>query len=126
MPSITPARGLVIFFRWASLIAGTVLLVLLLWLLICHLVGDPSEQVRMLFNSNDGILDLLLFPVCTIMGLVLAYKWPFGGGAVEVASILMLLQRRADLLQTSLVWLFVPGLLYMAYGWIKRQRALRG
>ncbi|MCB0771386.1 MAG: hypothetical protein KDC00_13380 [Flavobacteriales bacterium] len=108
--------------RWASLIAGTLMLVFLLWMLMGHLLGDANGPHGMRFNNSKEIVAFTLFPCCTIIGLALAYKWPLIGGMVSVASIIVLFLLRLDLLLSPFLVTVVPGLLYMAHGWIGHKK----
>ncbi len=60
--------------------------------------------------------------MCTIIGLVLAYRWPLLGGAIVVGSIVLLVILRPDLLQVTFLVMVVPGLLYVVIGLLSRAR----
>jgi hypothetical protein len=103
-------------------ILGTVLLAFLLFMLIGTLSGDSSEPDGFQFRDTKDLVGFLLFPVCTIIGLALAYKWPLLGGGIAVASTSVLVALRPDLLQLTFLIMVTPGLLYMVYGLIERSR----
>lgn len=103
---------------WTARITGTLLLAFLLFMLIGHLTGNANGPNGMTFSSNSDVLGFVLFPVGSIIGLALAYKWKFLGGTIAVASMLALFVLRPDLLQFSFIALALPALLYMLSGWL--------
>lgn len=104
---------------WIARITGTLLLAFLLFMLIGHLTGNANGPNGMTFNSNADILGFVLFPVGSIIGLALAYKWKFLGGAVALASMAALFALRPDLLQNSFIALALPAVLYVLSGWLQ-------
>lgn len=109
--------------RWTALITGSVLLAFLVWMLIGHLTGNANGPNGMTFHSEKEVLAFVLFPLCTIIGLALAYKWELLGGLIAVGSIGMLLTLRSDLAQGYFLALSAPGLLYCFSGWMSRKRS---
>ena len=120
MPTTTPYRGL----RWVSLLVGSLVLLFILWMLIGHLVGDANGPDGMPFKDTKEVITFVLFPVCNIIGLALAYKWPLLGGGIAVASNCLLFALRPDLLFSPFLAILVPGLLYVGHGWLTRKRTV--
>lgn len=100
---------------WLARVTGTLLLGILLLMLIGHLTGDANGPNAWVFNSTSDVLAFVLFPVCTSIGLALAYKWELLGGALAVLSLAGLLALRPDLLRSQFMWLAVPGALYVVH-----------
>jgi nucleoside permease NupC len=103
---------------WIARITGTLLLAFLLFMLIGHLTGNANGPNGMTFSSTSDILGFVLFPVCSIIGLALAYKWKLLGGTIAVVSMLALFALRPDLMRISFIALALPALLYMLSGWL--------
>ena len=91
-------------------------------MLIGHFTGDANGPNGMRFSSNAERVAFFFFPVCTIVGLALAYKWAGAGGSVTVLSLVGLFSLRPDLLFTPFLALVVPGLLYVLCGMMGRKR----
>lgn len=105
---------------WAARITGTLLLLFLLFMLVGHLTGDANGPEGMRFRDTREFIGFLLFPVCTIIGLALAYRWPTTGALIAVGSMVALFALRPDLLQPRFLAMLVPGLLYLVYGHLCR------
>jgi len=106
---------------WSARILGTALLAFLLFMLVGVLAGDSSDADGLVFRDTRDLIGFLLFPVCTILGLSLAYRWPLLGGSIAVGSTTLLVILRPDLLQLTFVVMVVPGLIYLAYGMLQRR-----
>ncbi|QQR87395.1 MAG: hypothetical protein IPJ76_03995 [Flavobacteriales bacterium] len=106
---------------WLARVTGTLLLGFLLFMLFGHLSGDANGPNAWEFNNKADMLSFLLFPVCTSIGLALAYKWELLGGALVVLSLAGLLVLRPDLLRPQFLWLAVPGLLYVVHAMVARR-----
>ena len=104
---------------WIARITGTLLLAFLLFMLIGHLTGDANGPNGMTFASNTDLLGFLLFPIGSIIGLGLAYKWKILGGTIAIASMAALYVLRPDLLQSYFVALALPAALYVLSGWLQ-------
>ena len=107
--------------HWSARILGTALLAFLVFMLIGTITGDSNEADGLNFRDTRDLIGFLLFPVCTIIGLGLAYRWPLLGGAIAVGSTLLLVFLRPDLLQLTFVMMVVPGLIYLVYGMLQRR-----
>ncbi|MGV3637694.1 MAG: DUF7670 domain-containing protein [Flavobacteriales bacterium] len=107
--------------HWSARILGTALLAFLVFMLIGTITGDGSAADGLTFRDTRDLIGFLLFPVCTIIGLVLAYRWPLLGGAVAVGSTILLMILRPDLLQLTFVGMVLPGFIYLAYGLLTKR-----
>lgn len=109
--------------QWAARIGGTLLLAFLLFMLIGHLVGDANGPNSMTFSSTADSLAFVLFPICQIIGLSLAYKWELPGGLLSVLSIVALFILRPDLLRGPFIVLTIPGVLYLIHWKMSRAKS---
>lgn len=106
---------------WLARVTGTLLLGFLLFMLYGHLSGSANGPNAWEFNNKADLIAFLLFPVCTGIGLALAYKWELLGGSVAVLSLAGLLVLRPDLLRPQFLWLAVPGTLYAVHALLARR-----
>ncbi|HPF89890.1 MAG: hypothetical protein H6592_00870 [Flavobacteriales bacterium] len=106
---------------WLSWTIGSLVLAFLLFMLVGHLTGDANGPEGMRFTSTMDLVGFLLFPVSTILGLLVAYRTPLVGGLIAMIGILVLLCLRPDLLVPEFLWLLAPGLLYAIRGWLLRR-----
>ncbi|PTM08410.1 MAG: hypothetical protein DA407_08105 [Bacteroidetes bacterium] len=104
---------------WSARLLGSVVIIFLLFMTIGELFSTDSKTVIM--KSSD-MLALLLFPVSTIIGLLLAFKWKGLGGLITVGGMISLHIFRPDLASNLLISSFaIPGLLYIIYSvWSKQ------
>jgi hypothetical protein len=72
--------------------------------------------------SSLDLVTLLFFPLSTIIGLALAYKWKGIGGIITVGGMISLHIIRPDIASNLLISAFaIPGLLYIIYAvWSKK------
>jgi hypothetical protein len=108
--------------RMARLL-GTMLLAFLLFMLVGTLTGDVSGADGFRFRDGRDLLGFLLFPVGTILGLVLAYRRPLLGGLLSVGATIALVLVRPDLQQLPFLMIAVPGVLYILLGVGTRRRS---
>lgn len=95
-------------------ILGTGLLFFLLIVLVGGLAGDSSEAaVRTIERSR---LFMLLYPLTTIFGLLLAYWRPLWGGLIATAGLLATVMMEPAWLQGTFWWMLIPGVLYVFHG----------
>ena len=111
---------------WLSWVIGTLVLAFLWSMLIGHLTGDANGPDGMRFNSTMDLMGFLLFPISTLIGLLVAYRAPLIGGIIAVAGILVLLVMRPDLVVPEFLWLLLPGTLYTVRGSLLRAAHARG
>ncbi|MCW5900546.1 MAG: hypothetical protein KIT10_14875 [Flavobacteriales bacterium] len=109
---------------WAARISGTLLLAFLLFMLIGHLTGDANGPNGMRFSNNRELIAFLFFPVCTIIGLALAYKRELLGGTIAIGSLVALFLLRPDLMQMRFLLMLLPGVLYLLHGTMSRRGRL--
>jgi hypothetical protein len=116
----------ILIIRWMARILGSISLVFLLVMLgttlLASLTGKGEPFGR--FHSITEMLSFLFFPLSTIAGLGLAWKWDGPGGLVVIAGIIGFHLLRPDL---SFSWLpdglAVPGLLFLLYWYLDKKRS---
>jgi hypothetical protein len=103
---------------WSARILGTLVIIFLLFMTIGELFSDSNTTT---IHSSD-VIALILFPISTIIGLLLAFKWKGLGGLITVGGMICLHIVRPDLASSALISAFViPGLLYIIYSvWSKK------
>lgn len=111
--------------RWIRLLAliwGSLILAFVLFFLIAHIMEDKSAVMQGFRSSEIHIF--LLFPISTIIGLSLAYKWPKLGGAITLIGIIGLMLFRPDLSSNPyfLFGITPPAILYFVYGTLEQRR----
>ena len=109
--------------RWIARISGGLLLAFLLFMLIGHLFGDANGPNGMTFSSTADGLVFVLFPICPIIGLTLAYKWELAGGLLSVLAIVALLILRPELLRGPFIGFALPGILYIIHWAMVRKKS---
>ncbi|HEY0975970.1 MAG TPA: hypothetical protein VGE21_00755 [Flavobacteriales bacterium] len=110
--------------QWTAWISGSLLLGFLLFMLVGHLIGDANGPHGMRFTNDREVVAFVLFPVCTALGLLLAYRWPLLGGSVSVLSLLALMLLHPNLMRPVFGLLAMPGMLYIVHAIWKRRRAV--
>ncbi len=107
--------------RWSARIIGTLILALVLFFLLADIFGSANSSVQKL-STKDGIT-FVFFPLSTIIGLALAWKWEAMGEFITILGLVGLLIMRPDLASNSLLMAIVacPGLLYLISWYISRQ-----
>ncbi|TBW28894.1 hypothetical protein [Gramella sp. KN1008] len=105
---------------WVARAWGSIILAFVLFFLIAHIFGTEETGTGSL--SNKDIITFICFPIGTITGLALAYKWPGLGGLISSLSIItaMLLNNVLDL--KFLLGIFPPGMLYLLYWYLDRKQ----
>jgi hypothetical protein len=104
---------------WTARILGTIALAFLLFMSFGEIMNTKKTEINLISNLDK--LSLLFFPISTIVGLVLAYKWKGLGGIIIVGGMICLHIVRSDIASNLLISAFaIPGLLYIIYSvWFK-------
>ena len=84
---------------WTARIWGSVSLLFLFFMVGAHLIeAIAGSGATNGFNATSEMLSFLFFPVSTMTGLSLAWKWEGLGGLVALLSMIGLVIVRPDLL----------------------------
>ena len=115
---ISNYRFITLSILWIARAWGSIILAFVLFFLMAHMLGDESGSG--LTNPKE-MISFICFPVGTIIGLALAYKWEGLGGWVSSIGIVlaMILNEGIDL--KFLLTIFPPGFLYIVY-WFRSRR----
>jgi hypothetical protein len=105
---------------WIARILGTITIIYLLFMSIGEFFS--SEKTGTGLISTLDVLSLIFFPLSTIIGLALSYKWEGVGGIITVGGMIGLNIIRPDIASNLLISAFaIPGLLYIIYSvWSKK------
>lgn len=102
---------------WSARLLGSFVIVFLLITTIAEIFSN-SNIIAM---NNSDVIALLLFPISTIIGLLIAFKRESIGGLITVGGIMVFHILRPELAASFLINSFaIPGLLYIIYAvWSK-------
>ncbi len=99
----------------------------LIFMLVGHLVGEihgSEDGVSQAFQNGREIVMFICFPVSTIVGLALAWRWEGVGGVMTLLGMLGLFIIRPDLVfQTLFLILPAPAVLFLVYVIMARRSA---
>ena len=104
---------------WSAKFLGAAVIIFLLFMTVGELFRTDSKTGIM---KNSDIIALIFFPISTIVGLLIAYKWKGIGGMITIGGMISLHIIRPDLASSALISAFaIPGLLYIIYAaWSKQ------
>jgi len=110
-------KGLKTVLWLARILGGLVILFLLLMA-----IGELFTDSEITTVKSSDVVALLLFPISTIIGLLIAFKRESIGGMITVGGIMTLHILRPELASSVLINSFaIPGLLYIIYAvWSKQ------
>ncbi len=104
------------FLQLTARITGTLMVAFLLMVMFGTISGDRGNVGAPLFANTQQALIFLAFPVFTIIGLVLAWKYELLGGLITLGSLLAVVLMQPDWLQPFALVPALPGLLYALHG----------
>ncbi|MEM7372764.1 MAG: hypothetical protein AAF587_29355 [Bacteroidota bacterium] len=105
------------YVRWTARILGGLMILFGGFFLFGHLFG--AEDGLSGFHSSTDILSFLCFPISTLIGLTLAWKWEAVGALITLGGMLGLILLRPDLFaQLYLFAPVIPALLFLL-SWYK-------
>jgi hypothetical protein len=114
-----PSKNNLKIILWIAKILGTLSLAFLLYISFEAFFGAEKSGTSLI--SSLDLVALVFFPLSTIIGLALAYKWKGIGGIITVGGMISLHIVRPDIASNLLISAFaIPGLLYIIYAvWSK-------
>ncbi len=117
MPSIKNIFKIIL---WIARILGAITLGFLLFMSIGEFFSSEETETGLI--STLDLVTLAFFPLSTIIGLALSYKWEGIGGIITVGGLISLHIIRPDIASNLLISAFaIPGLLYIIYAvWYKK------
>ncbi|MEP0134491.1 MAG: hypothetical protein ABJJ25_13310 [Eudoraea sp.] len=99
---------------WTARILGSVIIAFVLFFLVAHVFGNNESGEG--FRDSKEIITFLLFPISTVIGLAIAWKWEGLGGIITTVGMIGLFSLRPDLLNSFYITIpIIPGLLFIAY-----------
>ena len=108
--------------RWIARILGTLFLAFVLFFLFAYAFGEDQSGEG--FRSTGEFLTFILFPISTVIGLLVAYKWEGTGGLIITAGMAGLFIVRPELLSSAYMIIpVIPGILYISY-WLLTKRKI--
>lgn len=120
------SNKLAVILRWVARLSGTAIILFVLYFLFMHFFASEGSENNPLISSED-IFAFVCFPLSTIIGLAIAYKWEGVGGLISTLGFIILFVIRPDLSSSPIMTaLALPGLLYLIY-WIlakKKQKPI--
>ncbi len=105
--------------RWAARITAVLSLAIILVLVLVPLYGNGGPGIG--FEYPTEIFSILMFPVSTFIGLLLAWKWEGIGGVIIMGSAIgfFVLNPNSEVI-LYIMALTGPGLLFLIY-WFLHQ-----
>lgn len=100
--------------RWVARILGSLILAFILFFLLAHIFGEDESGNG--FRNTKEVISFLFFPISTLIGLSLAFKWEGLGGIITIIGMIGLFVVRPDLLNGIYMAIpIIPGILYTIY-----------
>jgi hypothetical protein len=115
-----PSKNNLKIILWIARILGTLSLGFLLFISFKEFFISEKSGTSLI--SSLDLVALLFFPLSTVIGLALAYKWEGIGGIIIIGGLISLHIIRPDIASNLLISAFaIPGLLYIIYAvWYKK------
>jgi len=119
----SPSQHNLRFIRTLARILGTASLIFLCFIFGAHIIDDLSGVESFgNFNSNAEVLGFIGFPVMTIIGLVVAWKWEGIGGSIALLGLILLFIALGSGALVGLILLLIsPSLLYITYWYLAKK-----
>lgn len=110
---------------WMARIWGGLIFTFVMVFLIAHIFEkDPSGDGLSGITDIKEIITFICFPLLTIIGLALAYKWEGLGGLISSLALLtaMAINKIAD--PKFFFLILPPGILYLVYWYLNRKQKM--
>lgn len=104
---------------WVARGWGSIILAFVLFFLLAHIFGNAESGTGL--SDTKEVITFICFPISTILGLAIAYKWEGLGGLISSLAIVfaMLLNETIDL--KFMLTIFPPGFFYLVYWYLERR-----
>ncbi len=107
--------------RWVARIWGSLSVAFLLFMILGHII-DGDEPFTSGFTSTKEVLIFFLFPVCTLIGLWMAWRMELLGSLMALIGVAGLFLLRQDLILDLWICVIVaPAVLYLIAWWFSRK-----
>ena len=114
----------VILIRRIARIWGSLIVAFVLFFLIAHLFGNEGSGEGL--NDTKELIAFIFFPVSTLVGLSIAYKWEGLGGLIASLGLIIgpivtgqYPNKAEDLIFVMII--YPPGFLYVIY-WFRSKK----
>ena len=112
---------IVLSIKWLARISGTLILVFVLFFLLMDIFGTEGSEGEGVISTKD-MFTFICFPISTIIGLAIAWKWEGLGGLTSTVGFVCLSFIRPDLSSNLLfLSLAIPGLLYLLFWFMTKK-----
>ena len=123
MPSVHHNKSAILI-RSIARIWGSIIVAFVLFFLIAHLFGNEDSGKGL--RDTKELITFIFFPVSTLVGLSIAYKWEGLGGLIASLGLItgpivtgQYPNRAEDLIFVMII--YPPGFLYLIY-WFKSKK----
>jgi len=106
---------------WIARIWSALILAFVLFFLLAYIFGNDESGEG--FRSVSEIVQFICFPVSTVVGLSIALKFEGLGGFITVIGMIILFILRPDLIFNPLAIMIIPGLLFITYWYLSRNKS---
>ena len=114
-----------IIILWVARILAIVEIGFILFFMLDDLLGNTESGGSGLKTLTD-IATFICFPVFTVLGLLIAFKWEGWGGFLSTIGFIGLSIFRTDLVSDpKMIVLAVPGILFLLYRIIKKRNPVQ-
>ena len=103
-----------VLLRWSARVISGLTVLFFGFFLVAHLFGDADPPSRPLVWGDYVILVTLII---SLVGLVLAWKWEFAGGAIALIAILICAAMNWRILASPGVLIPISAVLYLLSWW---------
>ena len=101
-----------VFIRTTARVLGTFWVIFIAYFLIVKVMGFGSDGMAL--SRWQDVITFVVYPLLTLLGLSLAWKWEGFGGALTLIATLGLLMIRPELIaRWYLLIPLLPGSLYL-------------
>ncbi len=98
--------------RYSARFLGTLWVLFMAYFVLFYVLGIGGEG--MVMKSTADVITFLVYPMCTLVGLSIAWKWEGVGSAVTVLANIGLLVFRPELAARFYLLIpLLPGALYL-------------
>lgn len=98
---------------------GTLIIAFIMVFLIAHIL--ENKPIGKGLSNAKELVSFICFPLLTIIGLALAYRWEGRGGLITSLALTsaILVNNLFDL--KFILLIFPPGILYLTYWYLSRK-----
>lgn len=108
--------------RWIARIWGSISILFLAFMVGAHVIEAISNKSLFSgFDSTQELISFFFFPISTLIGLSMAWKWDGLGGLITTLGILGFYVIRPDLIFAPIFnGLAAPGIFFIIYWYMTK------